>query len=116
MGSLRLTMGAVCEKGQDQISETPAVAQKGAMVAKNDDLNRVQSNAYKMSDDDVKAWQLAAAKTVFRAMHKDEEAKTLLVLPGEKWADLWEKMDSDTRNHHIDEQEFVAFYLQKCAE
>merc|ERR1711934_55445 len=96
-----------------------------------DELSRVKTGFNKMTDDDAKQWQLAAAKTVFRAMdkngngqlthkeiknylNKDEEAKTLLVTPGQPWSELWDKMDSDKRNHMIDETEFIQFYLEKC--
>ena len=86
-----------------------------------------------LSPQEVTQYQASAAKTLFRQMDKNsdgqlthreikkylqanEAAKRLLTRPGEEWSEIWKKMDSDPRNHLIDEAEFVNYYLSKCDE
>ena len=81
-----------------------------------------------MSPGDVKKYQASSAKKLFRQMDKNSDgqlshkeiknylrandaAKRLLVRPGDKWSDLWKKIERDPTNHLIDEAGFVA-YLQ----
>ena len=42
-------------------------------------------------------------KEIKKYLKNNDDVKMLLTVPGEKWADLWTKMDTDTRNSLIDE-------------
>ena len=107
-------------------------AEPNALGSPASKMSNVQQSPV-MSPQEVKRYQSSAAKKLFRQMDKNsdgqlthreikkylqanEAAKRLLTRPGEKWSELWKKMDSDPRNHLIDEAEFVNYYLSKCDE
>merc|ERR1712046_193284 len=88
--------------------------------------------AGEMSKGDELEWKKSAARMVFKDMdadsngqltHKEikkylqdpqnKDARNILAPPGTHWKDLFAKMNSDTRNAHIDVDEFVEYYISK---
>jgi len=80
---------------------------------------------------DVTEIQLSGAKLCFRSMDLDEngmlshkeikrylrsspEASHILKPPHTSWQGLYAKMEADSRDHRIDEEGFVNYYIEMC--